>query len=184
MYNNPSGDFTRVSLGPGRVYIGATGSTPSVEIGYVKGNATLSFKRDQVLVRQGSPQTVVDALAKAEDVMLEVTGIEWNLDNLAYAIGDGVTSVSGAQEIFQLGGKPLFTKRALRFVHIAADGSTIDLHMYRVIGQGEVAIAVNADDTHELPFKFMATDPGTANDWAGVALTDGKKLCKLIRTKV
>jgi hypothetical protein len=184
MYNNPSGDFTRVSIGPGRLYLGAAGSTPAIEVGYVKGDAAITFKREQVEVRQGSPQTIIDALVKAEDLMFEINGIEWNLDMLAYVIGDGSTSVSGADEIFRMGGKPTVNKRALRFVHIAADGSTIDLHIFKVIGEGTIAVGVKAEDTHEFPYKFKAIDPNASTDWAGATLSNGQKLCKIIRTRV
>ena len=182
MYNNPSGTIGQVTLGPGVIYLGSSGSTPSVDVGYVRGSATLNFKREQVEIRQGSPQTIVDALASAEDVMIEFTGIEWDMDNLLHVLGDGATSVSGAQEILKMGGTPANAKKALRYVHRMSDGGTLEVDIWKCIGEGTFEASINPDDLHEIKYKFKAIDPGST-DWAGASLTDGQKLVKVIRTR-
>jgi hypothetical protein len=183
MYNNPSGDITKVTLGPGTLYLGAVGSTPAVDVGYVKGEAVITIERKQVEIRQGSPQTIIDALVSEENAMIEFTGIEWNLDNLTWVLADGVTSVSGAVDTLKVGGKPVTSKRALRFQHIAANGSTVTFDMWKCIGEGQISIKANPDNLHEFPYKFKAIDPGTT-DWAGASLTDGQKLVRIQRTRV
>lgn len=182
MYNQPVNDSTRYSIGPGIIYLGPVGSTPSVDVGALRGNATITLNREKVEIRQGSPQTLQDCLIKQEDAMIEFTGIEWNLDRLAQVLMDGATSLSGAQEIFKVGGRPNANKWALRFVHKMADGGTIDVSMWKVLGEGKIAIGVNSDDVHQMPYKFTAIDPGST-DWAGAALSDGQKLVKIVRTK-
>jgi len=182
MYNNPSGTSGQISIGPGIVYLGAAGSNPSIDVGYVRGSATLMFTREQVEIRQGSPQTIIDALVGAEDVTLEFTCIQWSLDAMLHVLGARATSVSGANDILKIGGTPAVTKKALRFVHKMADGGTLDVSLWKCIGEGVIEAAINPDDIHELQYKFKAVDPGTT-DWAGAALTDGQKLAKVVRTR-
>lgn len=181
MYNNPSGTLGNITIGPGIIYLGASGTTPSVDVGYVKGKATLMYNREQKEVRAGSPQTIIDALVSQEDVMVEFTGIEWNFDNLLHVLGDGATSVSGANKILKGGGTPATAKKALRFIHKMADGGTLELDLWKCIGEGKIEATINSDDIHEIKYKFKAMDPGTT-DWAGAALSDGQKLVKIVRT--
>lgn len=183
MYNLPTGDITQVSLGPGILYLGAAGSTPSTDIGYVKGGGTLTIERKQTEIRQGSPQTIVDALVNEENVMLELNGIQWNLDAMLRVLGDGATSVSGADRILKIGGTPGVSKFALRFQHRMADGGTCTTDLWKCIGEGTVAIKINENDVHEVPYKFKAIYPGTT-DWGGATLTNGQQLIKIARTAV
>lgn len=182
MYNNPSGSITKVSIGPGILLIGPVGSTPSVDMGYVKGDMTLTIDRQQEEIRQGSPQTIVAAMAKSEDVMVEFTGIEWNLDNLFRLLGDGATSATNPNDFLKFGGTPNVTAYALRFQHKMANGSTLTFDLWKCIGDGTIAIKAGADSNHEVPYKFKAIDPG-ATDWAGAALTDGQKLARITLQK-
>jgi hypothetical protein len=182
MYNNPAFDTTRMTLGPGIIYIGPAGSTPTVDIGAVKGKATLTIERQEVEVRQGTPQLLVAKFAKQEDATLEITGIEWNLDRLAQVMMDGTTSLSGAIEKLKVGGRPTATPWALRFVHKAADGGTVEVDMWKVLGDSKIAIGINDNDMHDFPYKFTCMHPG-ATDWSGAALSDGQALVQILRTK-
>ena len=93
MYNKPSGDTAQITLGPGIIRVGATGSTPAFDVGHVTGDATIMFKRSRTDIKAGSPQLLIDALCSAEEVSVEFTGIEWDMDVLLRAIGDGASSV-------------------------------------------------------------------------------------------
>lgn len=181
-YNVPSYNTSRFSFGPGVLYMGAAGATPSIDIGAVKGDAELSIKRTALEVKQGSPQSLVKKYAVAEEISLKVTGIEWNLNNLAYAVGAGTTSQSGAQEILQFGGDLTFLQRALRFVHIQPDGSTIDLQCFLTEGAGELAVAFKEGDVHEFPYQFNLLEASV--DFSNAALASNKKKFKIIRTQV
>ena len=181
MFNKPTGDIAEISLGPGVISIGAVGATPTIDVGHVKGGMTLTIDRAMVDIRAGSPQTLIKRLSAQEDAMIEFTGIQWDLDNLARVLGDGQTSISGGSEVMEIGGRPNGTEISLKFVHKMADGGTIEMDVYKAIGDGIIAVAVNEADTHEMPYKFMAMDPGETG-WDGAALTDGKKLVKFLRT--
>jgi len=180
-YNVPTYDTARFSFGPGVLYMGAPGSTPAIEVGAVKGDAELTVERNRIEVYQGSPQSKIAQYAIKEDVILKITGIEWNLDNIAYALGAGVTTHLGAQEILEFGGDMDMYNRALRFVHRTADGSTIDIHIFKAEGSGTLTAALKEADMHEFPFEFHAMEGTT--DFEGSALADLKKKFKIIRTR-
>jgi len=178
--NVPTTQHKRYSFGPGVVYIGPVGSTPTVEIGSVKGDSELNIERSRLEVLQGSPQTRIKSYAVEEKVSIKFTGIEWNLDNLAYALGAGETSLNGAEEVFEFGGDVDTSERALRFVHIQPDGSTIDIHLFKAEGNGTINVALKETDIHEFPYEFFALEAST--DFTGAALADKKKKFKIIRT--
>lgn len=177
-YNMPSGDVTRTTIGPGIIYLGPIGATPTVDVGYVKGEMALSVTRSMTEIRQGTPQTIVQVLANQEDVMVEFKGIQWNLDALLHAIGDGATSASNPNDILKFGGRHTVTGKALRFFHKLADGSSLFFDMYKCMTDGNVQINIDPNNPHEISMKFKALDPGST-DWAGAALTDGQKLAKV-----
>lgn len=183
MYNKPTGTSNKISIGPGRVFLGPVGATPSIDVGYVKDDFTISLMRTGVDVRQGSPQILIDKLASQEDVSIEFKGIEWNFENLARVCGDGATSVSGADLIYKLGGAPGFQKYALMYQHKMADGGTMSVDIWKVMGEGQVVISAKAADIHDIAYKFNAMDAGST-DWAGASLTDGQALIRIRHTRV
>lgn len=181
-YNVPSYDSTRFTFGPGILYMGAPGATPSIDIGAVKGDASLDIERTLLEVKQGTPHSTVAQYAVEESIVLKVTGIEWNLNNLAYCMGAGITSVSGANEVLEFGGDMGMNNRALRYVHIAPDGSTIDMHIFKAQGNGKLNISMKEKDFHEFAFEFEALEGSV--DFTNAALASNKKKFKIIRTKV
>jgi len=181
-YNVPGGDTAKMSFGPGKFYLGPLGSTPTIEVGYVKGDAELNITRTLLEVLAGSPQSLVKQYAIKEEVGIKFTGIEWNLDNIAYALGAGETSVSGADDILEFGGDMDVSNRALRFVHIQPDGGTLDLHMFKVEGSGEISAAIKESEMHELPFEFKALE--ATLDFENALPAAKKKKFKIIRTRV
>ncbi len=180
-YNVPAYTTQKFSFGPGILYIGAPGTTPLVDIGAVKGDATLDIKRTMLEIYQGSPQTLVQKYAIKEEIMLKVTGIEWNLSNLAYVLGAGVTVQSGAIEQLDFGGDMAVTTRAVRYVHIQPDGSTIDIHLFKTQGKGEVNVGIKEKDTHEFPYEFSALEASV--DFQNATLASNKKKFRILRTQ-
>lgn len=178
MYNNPGGNASQITVGPGQLFIGAVGATPLTDMGYVKGGMTINIERAQTEVRQGSPQTIIAALTNKEDVMIEFKGIQWNMDNLLFMLGDGATSAVNPTDFLKFGGRPNVLAKALMFQHRMADGSTLFVDLWKCVPEGSSAIAINEDDTHEVPFKFKAIYAGTT-DWAGAALADGTNLARI-----
>ena len=181
-FNVPTYSTDRFSFGPGVLYIGAPGTTPTVEIGAVKGDMEIAIDRTQLEVKQGSPQSLVKSYAVEELVGIKFNGIEWNLDNLAYVMGAGITSVSGAEEILEFGGDMDVSSRALRFVHILPDGGTVDIHLFQAEGSGELAIAMKETDMHELPMTFKALEASL--DFEGAVPAVNKKKFKILRMRV
>ena len=181
-FNVPAFDTSRFTFGPGILTIGAPGATPTIDIGAVTGDVELSVTRTPLEMKQGSPQTLIKKYAVEELVNLKITGVEWDFDNIAYALGAGVTSVSGAQEVLEFGGDLDYTNRALRYVHILPDGGTIDIHVFKAEGLGALAIAVKETDFHEFPFEFNAVEGDV--DFTNTALANDKKKFKIIRTRI
>lgn len=180
-FNVPVLSTNRLSFGPGILYLGTPGTTPLVDIGEVMGDATLDIKRTMLEVWQGSPQTLVQKYAIKEEVMLKVTGIEWNLTNLAYVLGAGVTTQSGATEQIDFGGDMAVSKRAVRYLHIQPDGSTIDVQLFTTQGKGEVNVAFKEKAIHEFPYEFSCLEGTT--DFQGATLQDKKKKFRILRTQ-
>ena len=181
MYNKPSGATSQITIGPGIIRVGPTGTTPSFDVGFVRGDATIMIKRERVDIRAGSPQNLIAALASAEDISVEFTGIEWDMDVLLRALGDGASSVSGANELFKMGGRPKFDNYALQYEHRMADGGTLTMNVWQVIPSGEIEATISVDDPHQLSMKFDAMEVTT--DWAGASLTAGQALASVTRTK-
>lgn len=178
-YNVPNYDTKKFTFGPGRLYLGAVGATPTFEIGQVKGDASLMVKRTSLDVLAGSPQTLIQQYAVKEEISLKVTGIEWNFNALAQILGAGTTALTGVTETFEFGGTMTISERALLYRHIMADGSTLDIEMYRVQGSGEIEASIKEADMHELSYEFVGLE-GTTN-FANAALAAGKKMVKLVR---
>lgn len=180
-YNVPSYETDRFSFGPGVLYMGAPGTTPTLDIGAVKGDAELTITRKMLEMKQGSPQSLVKKYCVEESVTLKVNGAEWDTNNLAYALGAGVTAATGPQETFEFGGDTDVNNRALRYVHRTPDGGTVDIHIFQAEGGGSLAAAMKETDWHEFPYEFSAIEGTT--DFAGAALAAKKKKIKIIRTK-
>ena len=179
-YNVPSYTHSRFSFGPGILYLGSERTTPLGDLGAVKGSAELSIERTRLEIWQGSPQSKIKQYAIKEEVILKVTGIEWNFDNFNAALGAGVTGASNPEETFEFGGDMDVADKAVRFLHRTPDGGTIDIHLFKAEGAGKIAITFNEADTHEFPYEFHAVEATTGFDEA--ALAAQKKLFKVIRT--
>lgn len=180
-YNLPAYKTQRLSFGPGILYIGAPGSTPLVDIGSVMGDANLDIKRTMLEIWQGSPATLIAKYAIKEEVSLKVTGIEWNLTNLAYVLGAGVTVQNGATEQMDFGGDMAVTSRAVRYLHIQPDGSTIDIQLFSTNGKGEVSITMKEKDSHGFPYEFDCIEATV--DFQNAAVTSPKKKFRILRTQ-
>ena len=126
--------------------------------------------------RQGSPSVVVKKFATQEDVTLDVTGLEWNVLNLAAALGAGITSSNASLETFEFGGDMGVDQYALRFVHVTPAGHTISVYLWKAEGGGGFEIAFS-EGPHEFPMSFKAVESQT--DWASVTLANNKKMMKI-----
>ncbi len=180
-FNVPTYDTTRITFGPGQLFLGAQGTTPLIDIGTVKGDVSLKIKRTLITVTMGSPRTPIIKFASMEDVDFKINGLEWNMNMLAYALGAGVTSLSGAQEALALGGDMNMAGYALMFQHRMADGSTLLLEIFKAVGSGEIDAAIKEADTHEITYNFSVLEGTT--DFQGSALANKQKHFKIVRIK-
>ncbi len=180
-FNVPVYETKRITFGPGILYLGVVGATPTFDVGSVKGDATLTVKRTSLDVEQGSPRTLIKQYVTKEEIRIKLTGIEWRLDQLSRVLGAGVTSVSGANELLEFGGDMEKSEHALLYRHIAVDGSTIDVMLWRVQGTGDFEIGFKTDDVHEMAYEFTALEGTT--DFTNAVPAAKKKLMKILRVK-
>jgi len=152
----------------------------SQDVGAVNIGAKLAITREILEYRQGNPATVVKKFAVKEDVMLDVSGMEWNVRNLAAALGAGTTTMTAALETFEFGGAITVDQYALRFVHVTPAGHTISIYLWKAEGAGDFEINFG-EGPHEFPMSFNAVE--SATDWTGASLTTTKRLLKLVYEK-
>ena len=177
--NKPAYDVGNFSFGPGVLYLGVVGETPTIDVGAVGVGAHLLVKRQLVLIEQGSPQNTAAEYAVKENVELSVTGLEWNLLNIARFIGAGVTSSSAAGSTFSFGGDMNVIRSSLLYLHYMPNGDPIEICLWDAQPTGESQIQFNDNAPHEFPFTFGANDSLT--DWSGNGLNPQQRLCKVHR---
>jgi len=74
-FNLPTYDTSEFSFGPCVVYAGPAGTTPAVDIGAVRGGASLEITREIIEVRQGNPALPVKRYVNNETASFTVTGV-------------------------------------------------------------------------------------------------------------
>jgi|SRR3990172_2375438 len=173
--------ITNLSVGNGILYLGPTGTTPTIDVGLTQSGAVLTIEREREDVVAGAPQHIIDALAVNETVTLAIIGLEWNLSNLARAIGVGITSHTGSLENFALGGNAEFDELALLFRHITKAGHTIFVKLWEATGSGIAEIKFN-ERLHEFVYGFEAQE--ATIDWAGNSLDENRRLFEIERIKI
>ncbi len=177
-FNVPTYDTSNISVGPGLLFLGTSGNTPTTDVGAVRG-AELSITREKLDIEQGWPAQLIIRYAPRETVTLTVTGIEWHFDNLAKALGAGVATGAGAGTSFEFGGNINFTNITAKFQHRLAAGGTIEIDIWTANGSGELT-STFGDDVHEFPYVLTALNSTT--NWASAALAENKALFKITRT--
>ncbi len=183
MANIPTFNTDNISLGPGILFIGPSGTTPSLDVGAIgEDGATFSITREVIEVFQGSPRSLTKLFVTFEDVRLTVATIEWNLINLAVALGAGVTTSDANFDTLSFGGDPNFIEQAVLLEHILPVGHTISLQIWKAQSVGEMEISLAQDEIQTFPFNFRALDESVA--WDGSALPNKQRLFRIRRGKV
>lgn len=170
-YNVPTVTKDNFSFGPGVLFAGVgCGLCPTIDIGAVRSGAELVITREQILVEQGSPYQRISSYVIRETIVLTVTGIEWNFDNLQRALGAGVLSDENGDKRFRFGGDMGICSIPLCFRHHTAEGDEIWVKLWCAQGNGEITITFG-DDIHEFPYGFTAIqgtkrgDPSCLRAW-------------------
>ena len=182
MANVPVYDADNISIGPGIVYIGPVGATPTVDVGAISEDGMeFTVSREYLEVHQGSPKVLIKQFVMGETVQLKCNTIEWNLFNLAHALGAGVTASTAAKDTFDFGASPDTAEVAVHIQHSLPSGHTISLYMWRAQPSGEWNNVMKQDTLHNFPFSLKALQAST--EWDGSALAVGKQLFRIVRFK-
>jgi hypothetical protein len=181
--NVPTFDTDNISLGPGILFIGPAGTTPTTDVGAIgEDGATFSITREVLEVFQGSPRSLTKLFVTFEDVRLTVSTIEWNLINLAVALGAGVTTTSGVEDTISFGGDPNFLEQAVLLEHVLPVGHTVSIQIWKAQAVGEMEITLAQDELQTFPYNFRALEENL--DWAGTTLPNKQRLFRIRRGKV
>lgn len=184
-YNMTSYNANNFSFGPAVLYlVGLTaGGTSSVsdpssfsQVGGVRSGGTFNVTRGRLDVNQGSPATLVKTFVTSEEVTVSMNGIEWDLSNLALALGAGVVDEGSNPKILEFGGDLNLAEVAVKLVHEMPSGYTLTVRVWRAQGNGEVSVTFG-DDLHEIPYTFRALT--ASNAWGGATLANQKQLFKI-----
>jgi len=180
--NIPSYTVNNFSFGPARLFLGASGTTPSVDVGGITEDGckiTLSSKKKDIF--QGNPKLIAYTFAQEQGVSVEISGIEWDTDTMTYALGAANTTNTSNEETLTFGGDPIVEKVAIHVQHyMAVAGHTLNAYVWTCVSDGDVEIGMNHDE-HKFPYKWKAQRSTT--DWAGASLAYDAQLMKLYRQK-
>lgn len=185
-YNIPTVTTSDISFGPARMflgtstYAGASGDTPSIDVGAIAEDGIgLEISNEVKSIMQGNPRVQVYSFSQQSNVTVKVTSIEWDFTNLAYALGGGVTTVTGTAETFAFGGEPAITEVAIKIQHyMAVSGNTMEIYVWKAQSNTGVSPQFGQDE-HSFEYGFTALRATT--DWAGTALAEAQQLIKFNR---
>jgi len=179
-FNVPVYDTDRLSFGPGILFLGPTGATPTSahDVGAVRAGAELAITRSILEVRQGSGQNLIKQFANVESATLTVNGLEWKLDNWIASLGTGVTESIPGGIAYSMGTDIGVGEKALKFEHRRPNGIYHYVDFWRASPTGEFTLTFG-EDLHEFAYAFKALDCVTA--WDGTDLTETIKRLLRIR---
>ena len=170
--NVPTTDSDRFSFGPGVLSLvgitqteGDVGDADLNDVGAVRSGATFAVTRTKLDVFQGSPRTLIRSYVTEETAQLTVNGLEWDLSNLALALGAGTASEDDP-DVITFGGDMNLSNVAVKFVHELPSGYTLTLRIWKAQGNGDVTVTFG-DDSHEIPYVFNAVNALTGWDVTG-----------------
>ena len=167
----------RSSIGPGVLYIGATGTTPTVASGLITDDgATFEVGGETVDIQQGNPRLIEFAFFQSQSATLGITSIEWELTRIAQALGSGATTVSGSLETLDFGGEPCVQEYAVEVQHRKCTAvHTVNIRLWKAISEGgSMSVSMNAGAAHQFPMRWKAIRSPT--NWAGGPLDNNKQL--------
>lgn len=179
-FNLPTTTTNNISYGPGRLFIGPTGATPSVDLGAISEDGlSVEIAAEKRDIMQGNPKVTILSFTQVQSVRLLATSLEWNFDNLSFALGSGNTTVSGTVETFAFGGDPAVAQVALRVEHqMAQSGHTMYINLWTAQSDAGVTVPLTHDE-HAFEYAWKAIQSDT--NWAGVTLDQEEQLVQFSR---
>lgn len=178
--NMPTVTRDDISFGPARLFLGAAGSTPTVDVGAIgEDGVSLETSTEMRDVMQGNPKLIEFSFCTMQALTVKVTSIEWNFNNLRRALGAGNTSASGTYEKFAFGGEPCIDDVALHVQHqMCRTGDTLNVYVWRAQGEGNIPLSFGAEE-HKFEYSWKALRADT--DWAGNSLPSDEQLFAILR---
>ena len=176
--NIPSVSRDDISFGPAVMYLGAAGATPTVDVGAIsEDGVSIEIATEQRDIMQGNPRIIEMSFNQQQSATVKVTSIQWNYANLQYVLG-GAVSTTATWEKFDFGGDPCPSEVAIKIVHQMCSGDTINVHVWRAMGEGNLSIPFGQDEhSFELSFKAMRA----TTSWAGATLSADAQLLQIYR---
>lgn len=180
MYNvDPNITTGNISIGPGTIQIGPSGTTPSSFIGAIGDDGvSIELSSEKVDIMQGNPQAIEHSLNQKQGVKLSLNSIEWNHRLLQYSLGAGTTSESASLHTFTFGGTPTVTTVAIQMTHLMPSGQTQTWRIWKARGDGAVSVAFG-NDPHQIPHAYQAMRSST--NWGGGVLATTDQLLQVVR---
>lgn len=171
------GDF---SFGPGRIFLGAAGTTPSIDVGGItEDGITIDLESEKKDIMQGNPKLIAYTFSQAQGCMVKATGIEWNFDNFTRALGAGNTTSTGTEKTYAFGGNPIVERIALKVQHqMAVLGHTMNAYIWQAVADGNLSLPMGHDE-HQ--FEYSWKGQRVTTNWAGGTLAFDEELIRLER---
>ncbi len=178
--NLPTVTRSDISFGPARLFLGAAGATPVLDVGAItEDGVTVEFASEQRDIMQGNPKLIDLSFVQQQSVMVKVTSIEWDYDKLSYALSTGNATSGATFEAFAFGGEPCVSEVAIHVQHqMCQSGNTINVYVWRAVGEGNVSLPFTHDE-HQFEYSWKALRADT--DWAGASLASDEQLIQIIR---
>jgi len=181
--NRPTINTNEISMGPAVVFLGPAGATPSVDVGAVAEDASVTFEfaDEKVELRQGNPALLELMASSKQDFRVRVTSHQWDMDLFNKALGTATTSADGDDSILEYGGKATVASQAMHIRHyMAQPGHTVDLYVWEVYPES----GFNQQFTQEFHSREMVfLAKRSSQNWAGSSLANGKELLKMVIDK-
>ena len=183
-WNISTYDTSKISFGPGVLFIAPLGTTPSdnsaYDIGAVTSGAELSITREMLDVQQGNPKQLIKRWVTAESVQLTVNGLEIDTNKLAKSLGAGVTTTAGTLDTLLFGSDVNAQEYSVSFRHQMPSGTTVYIDLWKAQPSGEMTMTFG-DEPVQVPYVFVAQD--SANEWGSTSNAATNSKGRLLRIR-
>ena len=170
MVNIPSYDVGKISLGTGIVFLGPVGFTPVIDVGTIE-STTIEISSSFTDIVKGEPERVIDRYLERYNVSVTLQSLEWNLENFnkLFPASSVTYDYVNRTTTFQITPDTVdTTKDSLMITHQTPAGDTIELYLWKVVGEGTLALPFTRD-LHRFNYSFRALACETS--WSGSTLS-------------
>lgn len=178
--NLPTVTTDDISFGPGRLFIGPAGATPTADIGSISEDGiAFELTSEKRKIMQGNPKSTKLIFTQQESCFIRASSIEWNFDNLKYGLGAGNTTASASEETFAWGGDPFVNEVALHIEHqMPVTGNTLNVYVWKASAEAGFSFQFGHDE-HKFDYSWEAISSTT--NWAGSTLDQKEQMFKIER---